>query len=65
MRYQTISVVCKKLEYIVCKSNIEDKIIIYNVYWVLHYVSIFKHCIHTISFILTRILGGQYVSILF
>ena len=42
MGYQTIYVICKNLEYVIFKSETQDKIIIDNIYWVLHYVSISK-----------------------
>lgn len=42
MGYETIYVICKNLEYVIFKSETQDKIIIDNVYWVLDYVSISK-----------------------
>lgn len=41
MGYETIYVICKNLEYIIFKSETQDKIII-DIYWVLDYVSISK-----------------------
>lgn len=41
MGYETIYVICKNLEYVIFKSETQDKIII-DIYWVLDYVSISK-----------------------